>query len=117
MELSDAELAELRDALLSRADALHTAAKTNDAATAVVELDQARMGRLSRMDAMQSQAMSVEIKRRNERELVAIKAALARMGNDEYGECLHCGEEISIARLRANPVATLCIECAERGSR
>jgi DnaK suppressor protein len=117
VELTAQRLEELGEALLARRKALGAAARTNDAATAVVELDQARMGRLSRMDAMQSQAMSVEIKRRNERELVAIKAALARMENDEYGECLHCGEEISIARLRANPVATLCIECAERGSR
>jgi len=48
---------------------------------------------------------------------VAIKAALARMDDEDYGECLHCGEAIAMARLRANPVATLCIECAERGGR
>ncbi len=115
MALTDLELNELRQSLIARRESLGATARTNDAATAVVELDQARIGRLSRMDAMQSQAMSVEIKRRNERELVAIKAALARMDNEDYGECLHCGEEISIVRLRANPVATLCIDCAERG--
>jgi len=117
MDRADTELVELRELLISRRDALRAAARTNDAATAVVELDQARIGRLSRMDAMQSQAMSVEIKRRNDRELVAIKAALARMDDEDYGECLHCGEAIAMARLRANPVATLCIECAERGGR
>jgi len=134
MELADSELAELRELLIARREALRATAATNDAATAVVELDQARIGRLSRMDAMQSQAMSVEIKRRNDRELVAIKAALARMDDEDYGEvaikaalarmddedygeCLHCGEAIAMARLRANPVATLCIECAERGGR
>ena len=117
MDLADDELAEVRELLLARRDVLRMTAKTNEAATAVVELDQARIGRLSRMDAMQSQAMSVEIKRRNDRELVAIKAALARMDGEDYGECLHCGEAIAMARLRANPVATLCIECAERGGR
>ncbi len=117
MELTDGELAELRELLVARRDALRATAATNEAATAVVELDQARIGRLSRMDAMQSQAMSVEIKRRNDRELVAIKAALARIDTEEYGECLHCGDTIAMARLRANPVATLCIECAERGGR
>lgn len=69
------------------------------------------------MDAMQSQAMSVELKRRNERELVAIQAALTRLEAEEYGACLRCEETIAIARLRANPVATLCIECAERAGR
>jgi len=117
MELADSELAELREVLIARREALRVTAKTNKAATAVVELDQARIGRLSRMDAMQSQAMSVEIKRRNDREFVAIKATLARMDNEEYGECLHCGETIAMARLRANPVATLCIDCAERSGR
>ena len=108
---------EARALLEERRAQLEETARTNDDATAVVELDQARIGRLSRMDAMQSQAMSVEIKRRNERELKSIAAALERLDNDEYGECLRCGEEISDARLRANPVATVCIECAEGGRR
>ncbi len=116
MELTDDELAELGAALMARRQALTATARTNKAATAVVELDQARIGRLSRMDALQSQAMSVEIKRRNERELVAIRAALTRLEDEEYGACLRCEEAIAIARLRASPVATLCIECAERAS-
>jgi DnaK suppressor protein len=115
MGLTAAEVDELRELLLARREVVVAAAQTNDADTAVVELDQARIGRLSRMDAMQSQAMSAELKRRNERELVAIKAALARMDDDEYGDCRRCDEAISLARLRANPVAMLCIACAERG--
>ncbi|NKB89489.1 MAG: hypothetical protein GKS06_14830 [Acidobacteria bacterium] len=104
---------EARTLLEERRAQLEETARTNEDATAVVELDQARIGRLSRMDAMQSQAMSAEIKRRNERELKAIAAALERLDNEEYGECIACGEEISDARLRANPVATVCIDCAE----
>jgi len=113
MERTAAELDELRALMIARRAALMAAGKTTDDAAAVVELDQARMGRLSRMDAMQSQAMSVEMGRRNERELTAIKAALLRMDEDEYGECSRCGEDIAMPRLRANPVAMLCIECAE----
>ncbi len=114
MGLTDAALAELRALLVERRSAIGVAARTNDAATAVVELDQARIGRLSRMDAMQSQAMSVELKRRNEREVAAIEATLRRMDDDTYGDCLRCDEAIALARLRATPVATLCIECAEK---
>lgn len=115
MGLTNDELDELRGLLAARREAIGAAAQTHDAAAAVVELDQARIGRLSRMDAMQSQAMSAELKRRNERELAAIKAALTRLDIDQYGDCLRCDEAISLARLRANPVATLCITCAERG--
>ena len=56
-----------------------------------IELDQSRMGRLSRMDAMQNQAMSLEIERRRNVELQRIDAAMKRIGEDEFGFCLSCG--------------------------
>jgi DnaK suppressor protein len=117
MSIEAGALDSYRVLLLDRRAQLTEVARTNDAAAEVVELDQSRIGRLSRMDAMQSQAMSIEIKRRNEQELKAIGAALRRIDDEVYGECLRCEEEISAARLRANPVATLCIECAERRPR
>ena len=40
-----------------------------------------------------------------------IEAALKKIKNGEYGECVSCGEQIGIARLRARPVAELCIDC------
>ena len=80
----------------------------------VVELDQSRVGRLSRMDAMQEQAMSVERKRRHGLELKKIASALQRMEEDEYGYCLHCGEDIAIKRLELDPAAALCIDCANK---
>ena len=40
-----------------------------------------------------------------------IDAALKKIDNGEYGECRMCGEAIGVARLRARPVAELCIEC------
>lgn len=91
--------------------------ETGDNAAQPVELDQTRVGRLSRMDAMQAQAMSVEAKRRRELELTRIKAALERVELGIYGECLECAEMISLARLEHNPSAPLCIQCAERNER
>ena len=41
----------------------------------------------------------------------ALHAALAKIEEGEYGECLSCGEQIGVARLKARPVAELCIEC------
>jgi DnaK suppressor protein len=40
-----------------------------------------------------------------------IDQALARLENGTYGICEECEEEISVERLKARPVTTLCIEC------
>ena len=77
-----------------------------------VELDQARVGRLSRMDAMQAQAMSKETGRRRRLQLAKISAALKRLEEGAYGECLECGEDIHSGRLEFDPAVTLCIDCA-----
>ena len=78
----------------------------------VVELDQTRVGRLSRMDALQSQAMSLESERRRQLELVKIEATLSRLQNGIFGYCLKCDEEIQLKRLELDPTVTLCIDCA-----
>lgn len=81
-------------------------------AGATVELDQARVGRLSRMDALQAQAMSRETSRRIRARLARISVAIARVDSGEYGYCEECGESIAPGRLDADPLATLCIQCA-----
>lgn len=84
---------------------------------APVELDQTRQGRLSRMDAMQGQAMAQATDARRRRQIAALKAALLRIDNDEFGECLECGESISEPRLKSDPAITLCIDCASERER
>lgn len=99
------KLLELREVLRADTDAGREAART-------VELDQSRVGRLSRVDAMQAQAMSVEAQRRRALLLVRVEAALTRIDNNTYGDCLRCDEPIASARLDVDPAATLCIKCA-----
>lgn len=77
-----------------------------------VVLDPSRQGRLSRMDAMQGQAMARATEARRRVRLAALRGALARIEAGEFGECAECGEAIAEARLRADPAATRCIECA-----
>ena len=77
-----------------------------------VELDQARLGRLSRMDAMQSQAMSAELQRRRETDLRRINEALQRIEDGEYGYCVTCGEPINPKRLEIEPMTSQCVRCA-----
>ena len=40
-----------------------------------------------------------------------IQDALQKIEDGTYGECENCGEDISIARLEANPMAKLCVDC------
>ncbi|MDE0241709.1 MAG: TraR/DksA C4-type zinc finger protein [bacterium] len=79
---------------------------------APVMLDQSRVGRLSRMDALQVQAMAKEQERRRRAERGRIKAALERLADGTWGLCTECGETIAEARLDFDPTVTLCIRCA-----
>lgn len=77
-----------------------------------VELDQSSVGRLSRMDAMQRQAMAQETERRRLQEIQKIEAALKRIENGEFGYCVRCDDEIAEKRLALDPAVSICITCA-----
>jgi len=101
-----------KEKLLALKQSLLKAQETGDQAEQTVELDQACVGRLSRMDAMQAQAMSIETGRRRREKLRQIDAALKRIEADDYGYCRECGEDIAAARLDFDPAVLLCIKCA-----
>jgi len=86
------------------------ASTTGDRAT--VQLDQTSVGRLSRMDALQRQALAQATQRRRNTRRTRIAAALKRMDEGEFGYCVDCGEDISKDRLELDPTITLCLECA-----
>lgn len=77
-----------------------------------VALDQQSVGRLSRMDAMQAQAMDQAAERQRRVDLLRIERAEARLRDGEYGYCEECGEEIAARRLEVDPMAERCIACA-----
>lgn len=77
-----------------------------------VALDQQSVGRLSRMDAIQAQAMAQARERKRKADLVRIEMALRRIDEGEYGYCSDCGEEIAAKRLDVDPMAERCIQCA-----
>ena len=86
---------------------------TSKASTATVILDQASVGRLSRMDAMQGQQMALELERRRKEQLLQIKAALNRIEKGTFGYCSLCENEIAMGRLAINPTVTRCVDCSE----
>lgn len=110
--MDEAFLAEMRVALTVLRDEVVEVSATASEAAQTVELDQQRVGRLSRMDAMQAQAMAQESGRRREGLMRGIATALARLDSGDFGYCQACDETINENRLRFDPTATLCIECA-----
>ena len=77
-----------------------------------VELDQQAVGRLSRMDAMQQQAMAEAQERTRRLDLQRIDMAFRRMNDGDYGYCTYCDEEIPDQRLAIDPMAERCVNCA-----
>lgn len=51
------------------------------------------------------------IRDRESRLIKKIKMALGRIEDNTFGVCENCGEDISVARLKARPVTTQCIDC------
>ena len=105
----------LRASLVARLEDLRAASETTADNRRPVELDQTSVGRLSRMDAMQGQAMALATERRRHEEVRRVEAAIKRIDEGEYGYCISCGEEITAKRLSVDPTIPTCIVCASGG--
>jgi DnaK suppressor protein len=108
----DIDLEFFKKALEDRLAVIQSDAESRD--NEPVELDQGRTGRLTRMDAMQQQAMSRAAARLTEQERLRILSALDRMKSGDYGFCIVCDEDIEEGRLRFDPSIPTCIACARR---
>ena len=112
--MDDKNLEQIRQLLLKMKVDLQKQEKTFIEDKKPVELDQTKVGRISRMDAMQIQQMALNASRRRQLQLVKIETAFQTIESGEYGYCLSCDEEINFRRLLVDPTNTYCIECAER---
>jgi DnaK suppressor protein len=108
------DMEKARTALLARRNELARLSAVSAGARETVTLDQQSVGRLSRMDAMQQQAMAQATERQRAGEMARIENALKRLDEDEYGYCVECGEEIAEKRIEIDPAVTHCIRCAGR---
>lgn len=102
-----------RALLLEQQQALQDIAVAGERSAAAVELDQSRVGRLSRMDALQAQAIAQEAMHRHKLALSNIAEALERIESGDYGYCMVCGDEIAVGRLEINPAGPQCVNCAQ----
>jgi DnaK suppressor protein len=108
----DLDLKAIKKALeRERADILEVSASSADERRPV-ELDQQSVGRLSRMDAMQVQAMAQAVEARRRGRLQLIDAALRRLAEGDYGFCTECDVDIPAKRLAIDPTTARCVDCA-----
>ena len=110
--MDDEKRARFRTALETLASDIRAAEAATSDDRAPVELDQQSVGRLSRMDAMQVQAMALATSRRRAAQLKRILAASRRLEEGDFGYCMGCGEEIAAKRLELDPAVALCVDCA-----
>jgi DnaK suppressor protein len=103
---------DMKQKLIALKHELERLADTGDDPAAIVQLDQTKVGRLSRMDALQAQAMAQASGERRAAQLREIDAALRRIDDGNYGDCERCEAPINPRRLDADPTARLCIDCA-----
>lgn len=101
----EADLAELKQSLEAGVEA-----------TEPVKLDTS-IGRLSRMDAIQSQQMALGLKARQQQTMQRIERALRSIHEGTYGQCRRCRGDIGIERLEAQPDAVICVRCATQAER
>lgn len=112
--MNDDDIQKFKQLLESQRDELMAAQKMAQSATQTVELDQASVGRVSRMDAMQSQSMAVETTRLRQQHLRKIATALTLITSGDYGYCSVCDNEINPQRLDIDPASTMCVPCASK---
>ncbi len=105
---------DIREKLLELRRELEAVAEAGAESAAVVELDQSKVGRLSRMDAMQAQAMAKASEERRAALLRGIDAALRRVEDGSYGLCRDCEEPIDPRRLEFDPTVLRCVDCAAK---
>lgn len=97
--------------LLREKEALQALSEASRESRGAVTLDQQGVGRLSRMNAMQQQAMALEAERRRQIRLKRIEAALQRIDSGDFGYCAKCGEPIPESRLEIDPISPSCVNC------
>ncbi|MDJ0821450.1 MAG: TraR/DksA C4-type zinc finger protein [Paracoccaceae bacterium] len=110
--MDEREEARFRSLIQQRLAALDDEDALGRDSQSVVTLDQQSVGRLSRQDALQSQAMAKATQARRDAQRRGLHAALTRLDAGDFGYCDDCGDAIAVKRLELDPTVTRCISCA-----
>ena len=107
-----ADIALCRTRLNTELSETNEAIRQSSQSAGIVELDQSGVGRVSRIDALQQQALAKGLLERLENRKRKVEAALNRMDAGTYGKCCACQSELEPERLDADPAAVFCPDCA-----
>ena len=110
MESGTAEIHHFRGKLLGLKKELEQLLSDSVESSRPVDLGLS-IGRLSRVDALQQQAMAKANREGHQRRLMLIDAALMALKQGHYGLCRSCEEPISVKRLEARPETPFCLDC------
>jgi len=110
-DLTGEQTEELRTDLVELRATLEAVLEAGEASSQTVQLDQTAVGRISRMDAMQVQAMAQANVRSLRQRLEMVDNALRMVEEGEYGDCRRCAEPIGYRRLKAKPETPFCLDC------
>ena len=113
-DFSSEQLIQLRTIILKEIESLELLLRSK--ADETVELDQAKVGRLSRIDAMQHQKMAQANLRKGAEKLVRYRHVLQMLENetDEFGYCIQCDDVIPFKRLCLRPESRICVPCLNK---
>ena len=110
--MNDQKYAHFREMLFGlRDELLKEAQKVEQGEINVVAEDLADVADRSSLETDRN--FTLRLLDRDRKLLHKIDDALSRLEKGEFGMCDECGEDIGEKRLKARPVATLCIACKE----
>lgn len=112
--LSREQIEEITAELDRQLKKLTRSMRTTSRAMKPVLLDQTAVGRLSRIDNLQTQGLTRGLQEREHAKLGQITEALKRMEAGTFGICIVCGAEIAFERLMIFPETPECAACAGR---
>ena len=110
--LTEEQLTELEEALARALAKLERSMRSTDEALKPVKLDQTAVGRLSRIDSLQNQGLTRNLRDREQAKLGQIGTAFQRLADGTYGVCVECGGPIPFARLEVFPETPTCTACS-----
>ena len=71
------------------------------------------IGRISRMDAINNQAVTKASLRQAENKLMKLNIVLSKIGDKDFGLCLSCRKPIPLGRILIRPESMHCVSCAK----
>lgn len=106
------EITTIRERLQAQITEVEASVESAESTRASAQLDPSRVGRLSRVDALQMVAMERALEERRRAQALRAQRALELIEEGSYGECVLCYEPIALKRIRLDPSLLTCVSCA-----